>query len=177
MPIDKIKKKDKKTIKSGEDTKFKQSSSKIDVQQNKRNGINTKIKSGSIKKVQTGLNLSPENKSSKIGKFQNEKKNVETSKINTDKNRMGFSSKMGSAELTANTKLNIMEQSLLEEDIKDDSIYLGRRLNNSSSKKSTRIRFNSPTNPIEELFPEQKSAVTQQPLIPISKYTDGISKG
>jgi hypothetical protein len=90
---------------------------------------------------------------------------------------MGFSSKMGSAELTANTKLNIMEQSLLEEDIKDDSIYLGRRLNNSSSKKSTRIRFNSPTNPIEELFPEQKSAVTQQPLIPISKYTDGISKG
>lgn len=113
MPIDKIKKKDKKTIKSGEDTKFKQSSSKIDVQQNKRNGINTKIKSGSIKKVQTGLNLSPENKSSKIGKFQNEKKIVETSKINTDKNRMGFSSKMGSAELTANTKLNIMEQSLL----------------------------------------------------------------
>lgn len=54
--------------------------------------------------------------------------------------------KIEAIKVSPDVKLNKMEQSLLEEDIKENSIYLGRRVDHSSSKKSGRFRFNSSNN-------------------------------
>lgn len=76
--------------------------------------------------------------------------------------------------VSPNTKLNKMEQSILEEDVKEDSIYLGRRVDHSSGKKSNRLRFNSSHKKGNDIFIENQNSALKHQAKPIESILNQL---
>jgi hypothetical protein len=112
--------------------------------------------------VTKGIRIEGTKKKSKLRTTPEKKKVVKSSAHRDMTPEKGI---IRTVKISPNTKLNKMEQSLLEEDIEEDNLYLGRRVDHSSSKKSNRmLRFNSSNKAASKFNPElvQDSASKRQ---------------